>query len=139
MKKERYKNLDLELYDTPMELPSERFSLLNKYIMIDSGIGATMEDFDRHLNVIKKYISQDNKSKASLEIDNMRQCYWLVMNGITPEVSAFACFVKSINGHNYEQNEQGVQAISKRIKESSMPMGLIKTILNSLKKKSTKN
>ena len=136
MKVEIYKGIKIELYDSIMELPEERFALFNRNILVDSGIGSDLEAFDAKLSKLVKFIEKDDKEKCKIEIDNLRHCYYLMMNDINPEMNAFACFVKSINGKEMSgSSDSDIKKIRKLIRKEKLPIGMIKVILNGLKKK----
>ena len=44
----------VELYDTIEELPVIRFHKYQKYLLVDSGIGSTIEDFDKHIEKARR-------------------------------------------------------------------------------------
>lgn len=137
MREVTYNGKRIELYDSPSELPQERFALFNRMILIDSNIGADLEKFDEHMGKVAKFIQLGEHDKAIKEIANLRQCYFLIMNDVNPDVKAFGCLVKSINGKEYTGNtEAEVDKILYDLKKVRLPMGLIRVVIDSIKKKS---
>lgn len=118
------------------ELPAGRHAKFNQALMIDAGIGGTIEDVTRHYNMIKKYAELEDKEKMMTEIENMLASYYLVISGINPRMTAFAVLVKSINGKRYDDMSQaGIDLVVKKLTEADTQMGLIYRIVDSVKKK----
>ena len=88
----------VELYDSIDEMPIINFQKYNKYLLIDSGIGSDVDDIDRHISRIAKYLKMDDKAKALQELQNMRQSIYMVTSEISPKHLAFAALIKSVDG-----------------------------------------
>lgn len=98
MKTIKKDNAIIELYEDIDELPMVRFHKFNKYLFIDSCIGSDLSALDMRIERVIRYISDDNKKDAELEMRNLRQTVFLIQNEIAPKHYAFAVMVKSING-----------------------------------------
>ena len=61
----------VELYDSIEELPVIRYHKYQKYLLVDSGIGATIEDFDKHIEKVRRYCMIGDTSNAQKELENM--------------------------------------------------------------------
>lgn len=101
MKKVILNNKVVLLYDSIDELPIKNFQKYNKYLLIDAGIGSTVDDVDRHISRIARYINSDKKL-AMQELQNMRQNLYMINNGISPKYLAFAALIHSIDGKRVE-------------------------------------
>lgn len=88
----------VELYDDIESLPITRFNKYNKMLLIDSGIGSDLADFDRHIERVIRYIAAKSPQNAVAELENLRQNIYLIQSGVSPRHMAFAVLVKSING-----------------------------------------
>ena len=88
----------LKVYDDIDELPILNFQKYNKFLLIDSGIGSDVDAIDRHISRIAKYIKTD-KVLAMQELQNMRQCMYMIANNISPIHMAFASLIYSFNGN----------------------------------------
>lgn len=88
----------VEYYDSIDTLPVIRFHKFQKMMLVDSGVGGDIESFDRHMERIKRYFAKGNTENALREIDNVRQCVWMIQNGLRPSHLAFAALVVSIDG-----------------------------------------
>ena len=63
-------------YDSVEDLPIVQFHKYSKYILVESGIGDTIQDIDRHITRVINFL-HDTK-KAHQELLNLRQCIYLV-------------------------------------------------------------
>lgn len=141
MKEVIYNGKKIELWDNTAELPHQRFSLFNRMILIDSEVGADLESLDGHIARASHFIKDGDNEKAAKIMDNLRQCFYLIMSDVNPELKAFACLVKSIDGKTYNlTTEEEVDKIYKELKEKvPMPIGLIKITIEAIKKKLRRN
>lgn len=87
-----------KLYDSIDELPIVNFQKYNKYMLIDSGIGSDIDDVDRHITQVAKYIKAGDQQSAIQELQNMRQNMYMIASNISPKHLAFAALIHSING-----------------------------------------
>lgn len=97
MKKVIINNKVLEIYDSIDELPIVNFQKYNKYMLIDSGIGSDVDDIDNHILKIAKLMKVD-QGKAIQELQNLRQCLYMVANEISPCHLAFAAILYKVDG-----------------------------------------
>lgn len=134
MKKVKVNNHKLELYDGIDEMPIVNFQKYNKYLLIDSGIGSDVDDIDRHIAKIARYIKMDDKPKAMQELQNMRQNIYMVNNHISPKYLAFAALVKSVDGKEVtDLSDDSLKALLESI--SAVKHSLLTSILSDIKKK----
>lgn len=86
------------LYDSIENLPMDQFSKMQKYQMIESGIGKDLAGFDKHLESTAEYLKHDKKDKAIGELKNLRHLFWNILNEVDPSQLSFCCMVFSIDG-----------------------------------------
>lgn len=98
MKTIKVRKIKLELYDSIDEMPIANFQKYNKFLLIDSGIGSDLDDFDAHINHLLTFISTNEMDKLKQEILNMRQNLYMINSEISPKYLAFAALIHSING-----------------------------------------
>ena len=98
MKKMLINNKIVSVYDSIDEMPIVNFQKYNKYLLIDSGIGSDVDDIDSHITKIARYIKSNDSKKAMLELQNMRQCMYMINSEISPKYLAFAALVQSVDG-----------------------------------------
>lgn len=92
-------NHTIELFDSIDSLPVLRYHAFNKMLLIDAGVGSDLSDIDRRIERTARYIKAEEKENAIAEMQNLRQCLYLVLSGLNTEHLAFACLVKSVDGH----------------------------------------
>ncbi len=117
MKKVKVGGLVIEYYDGDiLELPVVRFNVFQRFLLIDAGIGSTVEDADRHAARIQTYIENKLYEKAAIEAQNLRQNVRYVMECITPKDLAFCALVYSVNGKAHtDLSDEGNSALRDRL------------------------
>lgn len=86
------------MYDSIDEMPIVNFQKYNKYLLIDSGIGSSVDDIDMHIIRIAQLINASENKKAIQELQNMRQNMHMINSKISPKYLAFAALVYSVDG-----------------------------------------
>lgn len=100
MKRIKIGTHDVEYYDAIDELSVVRFHKWQKFVMIDSGIGADIQSFDQHIEKARRYCMTGKNDLAEKELMNLRQCVYFIQQELSPAHMAFAALVKSIDGKN---------------------------------------
>lgn len=98
MKKLKIGNHVVEYYETIDELPVVRFHKWQKFLLVDSGIGADMLTFDQHIEKARRYCKIGKPDMAEKELMNLRQCVYFIQQEINPSHLAFASLITSIDG-----------------------------------------
>lgn len=134
MKTIELNNNIVKVYDSIDEMPIINFQKYNKYLLIDAGIGSTVDDIDTHLVRIAKYIKASSPKNALIELQNMRQNIHMINSQISPKYLAFAALIHSVNGNELtdlsDDNLKSILNSLQKVKHSS-----IVNFLWSLKKK----
>jgi len=65
-------------------------------MLVNSGIGATLEDFDARLQTAQSYIQGDQKRKALIELANMRHLFYNIQNRKNPRSHAIIHIIKRV-------------------------------------------
>ena len=134
MKKLQLGTHSIEIYDSIEELSIKRYQKFNKMLLIDSGLGSTMEDFMAHASRISAYIQSDDKDLALKEVRNLIQCVQLAQSEMDPKSAAFAALVHSIDGKVYDgTTDSSILEIQKVIGDT--PFAHLVEELNVIKKK----
>ena len=124
----------IKLYDSVDELPIGAYQRYNKFLLIDAGIGASVDDFDAHIVKLAKLIGNNEREKAAQELQNMRQNLYMINANISPKYMAFAALVYSIDGQKIEAvSDDDYGELLAKIQE--MPHSLLTKTLDWLKKK----
>ena len=98
MKEVRLNGKKVRLYDSIDSLPIERFHVYNRMLLVDSGIGSDISDFDAHIEKVVRYIRKGDNDNAAKEMENLRQNVYMVLEGQNVQHMSFACLVESIDG-----------------------------------------
>lgn len=124
----------VELYDAIEELPILRFHKYNKMLLVDSGIGSDMADFDRHIEKAIRFAASKTPQHAITELQNLRQNVYFIQSNISPRYMAFAVLVKSIDGK--ECNDLSDEALRKIVETfGNVPHNELTAHLEAVKKK----
>lgn len=132
MKTIRIANNKVEIYDSIDDLPILRYQKFNKCLLIDSGIGSSVNDIDSHITKIAKFITLDNKESALQELQNMRQNFFMITSGISPKYLAFGAMIKSVNG--VEQLDLSDEALKALVERLNINNSLLSKIVEDIKK-----
>ena len=89
---------EVEYYDAIDELPVVRFHRWQKLLLVDSGVGGDIASFDMRIEKARRYVAEGKGDKAQQELENLRQCVYLIQSHITPRHRAFAALVTRIDG-----------------------------------------
>jgi hypothetical protein len=128
----------IELYDSIMELPIKRFMLYNLNVIIDSGIGSDHNGIHNKINLIRRLVDVDGK-KAKMELENMRIGLVNIMSQVNPELRSFMALIKVYDGKEIgEIDEDKMKELFELINRDGWAIGMIKKILEKVKKKITK-
>ena len=124
----------VEMYDTIDELPIVRFHKYQKLLLVDAGIGADITAFDQRLEKARRFLMADKIEQAQQELENIRQCVFLIQSGIMPRYRAFATLVTKIDGR--ECNDISDEALAKVTEMlSDVPNAALTAQLEAVKKK----
>lgn len=136
MKKVKFGDVELELYDSIHNLPPHRESQLNYFLLSDSGIGATFKDFDSHISNIQFAAYQENKDDLALAIENLKLNFISMLSKYNPKHLAWVCMVHSINGELITDiSEDNLSKIATELSEKAGAEYRWEEIFDELKKK----
>lgn len=99
----------VEMYDSIEELPIVRFHKYQKMLLIDAGIGGDIAAFDQRIERTRRFLADGKTDKAQQELENMRQCVYLIQNDINPKHRAFAVLVAKIDGKEADISDKGIE------------------------------
>ena len=88
----------IEYYDAIDELPIVRFHKYQKFLLIDAGVGADIAAFDQRIEKARRFIVANKPEQAQQELENLRQCVYLIQSEVMPKHRAFAALVTKIDG-----------------------------------------
>ena len=124
----------VEMYDTIEELPIVRFHKYQKMLLVDAGIGADIPAFDQRIERTRRFMAAGKVDKAQQEFENMRQCVYLIQNGINPKHRAFAALVTKIDGQECKDiSDDALAAVTEKLND--VPESELTAQLDAVKKK----
>lgn len=124
----------VEMYDTIDELPIVRFHKYQKLLLVDAGVGSDITAFDRRIERARQFLSDGKPDKAAAELENLRQCVWMMQTELCPRDRAFAALVTRIDGRECtDLSDDGLRRVTEAL--SDTPRGVIAALLGAVKKK----
>ena len=110
----------VELYDGIDTLPVLRFHAFNKMMLIDTGIGSDLSDWDAHAERVIRFIMNKDSESAIKEMNNLRQNIYMIQSGISARNMAFAALVKTIDGKPCDDlTTEGLTKVIETLKEAT--------------------
>jgi hypothetical protein len=124
----------VEMHDTIEELPVVRFHKYQKLLLIDAGVGADITAFDQRLEKARLFLAEGKPEQAQKELENLRQCVYLLQSELTPSHRAFAALVTKIDGEVCEDlSDDGLARVTQLLNDA--PIGEMTAQLDAVKKK----
>lgn len=101
------------IYDAISELPITRFHVYNKMLLVDSGVGSDITDFDSHAERVIAFLQKKDTENAIKELQNLRQNIYFIQQSLSPKNLAFAALVKEIDGKPFDNiSDEGLKQIT---------------------------
>tara|TARA_R110000822_G_scaffold300126_2_gene423445 strand:- start:2361 stop:2792 length:432 start_codon:yes stop_codon:yes gene_type:complete len=129
----------LTLYKNINELPIKRYQLLQKYSLIDAGIGSTTDDIIRHLHRMDEFIQVGDMESVSTERENMLMNFNFMLGENYVKSYVFAAMIKRIDGEQIEVTDDNIDELIALLDSSDITVGMIDDITALQKKTSTNN
>lgn len=105
-------------YDNVEDLPIVQFHRYSKYLLVEGGIGDTIQDIDKHISRIMNYLG--DAKKAHQELLNLRQCLYMVATEQDIHNKTTLCLVKSVDGKCWEDfSDSGLDELYNLIQTSA--------------------
>lgn len=124
----------VEFYDTIEELPIVRFHKYQKLLLVDAGVGSDIFAFDQHIEKTRRFLMAGKLEQAQQELENMRQCVFLIQSGVNPKHRAFAALVTKIDGEDCTDiGDDALVAITEKLND--VPESELTAQLEAVKKK----
>lgn len=124
----------VEMYDAIDELPIVRFHKYQKLLLVDAGVGADIVAFDQRIEKTRRFLMDGKPEMAQQELENIRQCIFLIQSGINPKHRAFAALVKKIDGEECNDiSDDALERITEILNDA--PVSELTDQLESVKKK----
>jgi len=131
-----FKTHEVIFYDSAETMPYRRYHKFNKYFMLSSEVGSSLNDYDKRMQRAISYLNSDNLNAASLELSNQRQCVYNAIQEYSPKGLALAVTIYSINGvvcENYQDDD--LEKILDKLDEIGFSQLMAEKALSHVKKK----
>lgn len=96
----------VEFYSTIRKLPIRRFAKFNKFLMVASEVGCSVEDAQKRLSRAMGYFAANDKKSGLQELNNMINTIHHAHEEYNPTHMALAVMVKSIDGKELESFQE---------------------------------
>ncbi len=127
---------DLELFDSIDQLPFERFNAFNKYVMLDSELGATVQDFDKITVRVYEFLNKEMYDDAKNELLNLRIVVNNILTGNSSKGLAFASLISKVNGKAMEDySEDKLKALLLDLSKEGLDVKTVSETASDVKKK----
>ncbi|MFD2936315.1 hypothetical protein [Spirosoma flavum] len=131
----------LNCHDSPRTLPESRRTEHDYYALIESNVGSSQDDIDRHFDVQLGLVGSDDLDAQVTAINNTR---FLFANLLGKQYSArslaFCCIVETIDDVPWsDYSPEGVEQLSRILSEKGLTDELLLEQWGPLKKKSSTN
>ena len=125
---------NVEMYDAIDELPVVRFHKYQKLLLIDAGVGSTIEAFDQRIEKTRRFMMDGKPEQANQELENLRQSVFMIQTELNPKHRAFAALVTKVDGKAFpEPTDKALEQITKIL--SDVPNKELTAQLEAVKKK----
>ncbi|GAB4042588.1 hypothetical protein [Spirosoma litoris] len=126
----------IELHDSPRKLPESRRVEFDYYSLIESGIGSSIQDIDRHFEPLMLILGSDDLQAQTNAVNNIRYLFFgLLHKQISPKSLAFAALVETVNGKRWDDyTEEGLQGLVLKLSQMGLTQEIIDEVLPELRK-----
>lgn len=102
----KLKNETIELYDSIKTIPIKRKHEFEKALLVLSGIGGSLEEYDQHANKVFLFLDKGSPDQVKQELLNQRQQFYFLISNFSPLVFAFVWLVKSWDIKSTEEAQE---------------------------------
>ena len=125
---------EVQFFKSINDLPIKRYQLLQRYALIDAGIGSTQEDIIRHLTRMDEFIGAKDIESISIERENMLMNFTFMLGEEYVKSYVFATLIKKIDGEVIDISDENIDELVEMLEGSDITVGMIDDI-TSLQKK----
>lgn len=98
-------------YDTIETLPIKRYQLLQKYSLIDGGIGSDIKDVIKHFSKMDQFIEVGDLEAISVERENILMNFNFILDEQSTITYILACMVKSYDGEQVDLSDDNIDEL----------------------------
>jgi len=135
MKTYKLKKGSITLYQSTKEMPADLYSDLQKYLMLDAGVGCDMRSVNHHLQKWDLYASRNELAEARQERFNLQTNFFHIINNINTENFSFACLIQAIDEKPLlDYSEQNLKQVISDLSKRGLTYGLVSDTIEEVKK-----
>ena len=124
----------LTFFKSINELPIKRYQLLQKYCLVDAGIGSTLNDVIRHFSRLDQFIEVKDFDSIVAERENMLMSYQFMLSEQYIKSYVFACLIKTIDNVNIDVTDDNIDEYVEMLELSDLTISQVEDITESQKK-----
>lgn len=127
-------NKQVTFYDTIDELPIKRYNLLNKYSLIDLGIGSDVSDIVRHHSRFNQFLELKDYESLYVENENLMINYNFILSAKNIKGYVLASLIKEIDGEKVDVSDSNIEEYVDFLESSDLTIGQLEQYTDNLKK-----
>jgi hypothetical protein len=124
----------LTFYDSIETLPIKRYQLVQKYSLIDAGIGSTLNDVMTKFAKFDQFLEVGDLESLSIERENMLININYMLNEKNTTGYLLASMIKTINGNTVDVNDDTIDELVDMLERSDIEFKDVKEISDNQKK-----
>jgi hypothetical protein len=128
------KKLSVVFYDSIEGLPIKRYQLIQKYSLIDAGIGSDMKDIMNKYAKFDHFIQQKDFDSLLTERENLMMNLLFMIDGKGTASYLLASMIKSIDGVDVDVTDDTIDELVSLLECSDITYGQVESIITSQKK-----
>jgi hypothetical protein len=128
---------EVKIKETPKELPINRWTDFQKYLIQAAGIGSDMGAVNGHFSKLITLLGAGLVEDAAREVHNLQMNAFLMLNKIDINSIAFNCLVDEFDDKKIEDySEKGLIDLSQRLGAAGLTRAMVDDVISEVKKKS---
>jgi len=124
----------LTFFKSINELPIKRFQLVQRYCLIESGIGSTLNDVLRHFSRLDQFIEVKDFDSIVAERENLLMAFQFMMGEEYIKSYVFASLIKSVDGVNVDITDDNIDDYVQMLENSDLTISQVEDITEFQKK-----
>ena len=131
---ETEEKIKVTFYTDIETLPIRRYQLIQKYSLIDAGIGSTLEDIVNKFAKFDHFLEAKDFEALSVERENILMNINFMLEESSTTSYLLASMVKSIDGQKVEVTDENIDELVDMFECSDITFGQVKELTSKQKK-----
>jgi hypothetical protein len=131
---ETEEKIKVTFYTDIETLPIRRYQLIQKYSLIDAGIGSTLEDIVNKFAKFDHFLEAKDFESLSVERENILMNINFMLEESSTTSYLLASMVKSINGEKVDVTDENIDELVDMFECSDITFGQVKELTSKQKK-----